>query len=336
VAGDGHPRQMTIPTARAVGTELGLRLDQQEDADGAEDAEDGWIPRPLVFYVLCVLCVFCVLSLSSPRLELEGGNTMASRILGVAAAGLLTLLPAIAKDAPVTTRYRVDQTLTQEIDATAAGKGKQSISFSTSGFLTLTLTDSTGGKVVKVVVDSMMGDSTSPIPASVFDSARGAEYHAFLSSSGKLSELEAVSTSTATQQVQGFFTDFFPWVKVGVKVGETWVDTTARSTVSGTDTVRVQRVITYQAAAKDKRDDQKAIRIATAYASTVAGSQPTPNGPAKVEGTGKGAGVYFVTSDGRYLGGDWELHSALSISGAFTDQPLPITITQTTKVTRLK
>jgi hypothetical protein len=261
---------------------------------------------------------------------------MAPHTIGLAAIGTLALLPAPAGNAPVTTRYRVDQTLTQEIDATASGKGKQSISFSTSGFLTLTLSDSAGGKTVKVVVDSMVGDSTSPIPSSVFDSARGAEYRAFLDKSGKLSELEPVSTSTATQQVQGFFTDFFPWVKSGVKVGDTWADTTARSTVSGTDTVRVQRVVTYQAAGKDKRENQKAIRIATAYASTVVGSQPTPNGPAKVEGTGKGTGTYFVTSDGHYLGGDWELHSALSISGAFTDQPLPITITQITKVTTLK
>jgi hypothetical protein len=261
---------------------------------------------------------------------------MASHIFGLAAVGTLAFLPTATGGAPVTARYRIDQTLTQEIDASAAGKGKQSISFSTSGFLTLTLTDSTGGKVVKVVVDSMRGDSTSPVPASVFDSARGAEYHAFLNSSGKLSELEPVSTTTAAQQVQGFLTDFFPWVKKGVKVGEKWADTTSRSTVSGADTVLVKRVVTYQAAGKDKRDSQKAIRITTDYASTVAGSQPTPSGPARVEGTGKGAGTYFVTSDGEYLGGDWELHSALIVSGAFTDKPLPITITQTTRVTALK
>ena len=139
---------------------------------------------------------------------------MASHIFGLAALGALAFLPAAA-GAPYTARYRIDQTLTQEIDATAAGKGKQSISFSTSGFLTLTLTDSVGGKVVKVVVDSMRGDSTSPVPAAVFDSARGSEYHAFLSSAGKLSELEAVSTTTAAQQIQGFLTDFFPWVKRG-------------------------------------------------------------------------------------------------------------------------
>jgi hypothetical protein len=260
---------------------------------------------------------------------------MPSHILSVVAAAAI-LLPSLGRNAPSVTRYRLDQTLTQEIDASAAGKGKQSVSFSTSGFLTVTLTDSTGGKVVKVVVDSMRGDSASPVPAQVFDSARGAEYHAFLTSKGKLSELEPVGTMLAAQQVQGFLTDFFPWVKSGVKVGERWADTTLRSTIAGTDTVVVKRIVAYQAAAKDTRDSQKALRITSEYSSNVAGTQPTPSGPAKVEGTGEGTGTYFVTSDGRYLGGDWTLHSAVNISGAFTDQPLPITITQTTRVTTLK
>ena len=121
-----------------------------------------------------------------------------------------------------------------------------------------------------------------------------------------------------------------------MKVGERWADTTSRSTVVGTDTVTVKRIVAYQAAASDKRDSQKAIRITSDYSSSVAGTQPTPNGPARLEGGGKGTGTYFVTPDGRYLGGDWELHSAMKISGAFTDQPLPITITQMTKVTALK
>jgi hypothetical protein len=43
-----------------------------------------------------------------------------------------------------------------------------------------------------------------------------------------------------------------------------------------------------------------------------------------------------VSPDGAYLGGDWQLRSALTISGAFADQPLPITITQTTKVIPLR
>ena len=45
--------------------------------------------------------------------------------------------------------------------------------------------------------------------------------------------------------------------------------------------------------------------------------------------------MYFISSDGLYLGGDWQLQSALTIAGSFSNEPLPITITQITKVTTL-
>ena len=259
---------------------------------------------------------------------------MVARFIALTAVAAL-LAAAPSSPAPVTAKYRVDQTTTQEIDATAAGKGKQSLSFTTSSFVTLTLTDSTGGKSVRVVVDSMRGDSTTPVPAAVFDSAKGAEFHAFLAANGRLSELEAVNVSDAAARVQGFLADFFPWVKAGAKEGEQWADTSAKTTTSGTDTVVVRRITAYHVVGKEKRDSKKAMRVTSEYQSTVAGTQPTPNGPARVEGNGKGAGTYFVSSDGVYLGGDWQLQSALTIAGAFSNEPLPITITQTTKVTTI-
>jgi hypothetical protein len=259
---------------------------------------------------------------------------MPTRRLACLTLALLGAAPA--SNAPVTSRFRVDQTLTQEVDATAAGKGKQSVSFSTSSFLTVTLSDTAGGRAVRIVVDSMRGDSATPIPAAVFDSARGAEFHAFLSAAGKLSDLEAVNVSPSAARVQGFLTDFFPWVKAGAKTGEQWADTSRRATTNGTDSVVVKRVTTYRVIGTEMRATRKALRIASKYASTVAGTQPTDRGPARVEGSGKGTGTYFVSPDGAYLGGDWQLRSALTISGTFSDEPLPITITQTTKVTPLK
>jgi len=258
---------------------------------------------------------------------------MVARLFAAALTGLATA--ATAQRASVTARYRVDQTLTQDMDASAAGKGKQTISFSTSSFLTLTLTDSVGGRSVRLVVDSMRGDSASPIPPEVFDSARGAEFHAFLNATGKLSDLEAVSGTPAALRVQGFLTDFFPWVKPGVKTGEQWADTTAKATTDGTDSVVVKRITAYRVVGNETREKRKAVRISSEYNSSVAGTQPTPNGPARIEGSGKGTGVYFVSPEGLYLGGDWQLRSALTISGAFANEPLPITITQVTKVTAL-
>ena len=65
---------------------------------------------------------------------------------GFTALAALVALPAIGL-APITTKYRIDQSLFQEIDATAAGGAKQVISFTTSSFITVTLADSGGGKI---------------------------------------------------------------------------------------------------------------------------------------------------------------------------------------------
>jgi len=187
-----------------------------------------------------------------------------------------------------------------------------------------------------VVIDSMKGDSATPIPAAVMDSARGGEFRAFLDRSGKPSPLTPTGASSAAAQVQGLLTDFFPWVRPGFKVGEAWADTSVNIAGAGSDTVTVRRVTSYKAAASETRDATRAVKITADHTSNVAGSQPTPQGPAKIEGTGRGSGAYFVSPDGRYLGGEWQLRSALQLSGSFSKEPLPITVTQTTKVTAVR
>jgi hypothetical protein len=249
-------------------------------------------------------------------------------------AATVLLLPLT--QAPSSTRYRIDQSLSQEIDATAAGGAKQTISFTTASFVTLTLADSAGGKLMRIVVDSMRGDSATPIPPAVLDSAKGTEFRGFIQKSGKPSGLEPLQSTPAATQIQGLLSDFFPWVKSGLKIGDSWTDTTAKTNGVGNDSVTVRRVSAYKAAASETRNARKAVRITEDFNSSVAGTQPTPNGPAKIEGTGSGKGAYYVANDGRYLGGDWEQQSSLKISGSFAPQPLPITIVQKTKVTALK
>jgi hypothetical protein len=238
--------------------------------------------------------------------------------------------------APVTAKYRVDQSLTQEVDGTASGVGKQVLSFATTTFVTVTLSDSAGGRTLRVVIDSMKGDSTTPIPPEVMDSARGGEFRGFLDRSGKPSPLTPTGASSAAAQVQGLLSDFFPWVRPGFKVGEAWADTSVNTTGAGGDTVTVRRVTNYKAAATETRAATKAVKITADHASNVAGNQPTPQGPAKIEGTASGSGTYFVSPDGRYLGGEWQLRSALQLSGEFSKEPVPITVTQMTKVTAVR
>jgi hypothetical protein len=238
--------------------------------------------------------------------------------------------------APTTMKYRIDQSLWQELDATGAGGAKQKIAFTTTSFVTVTLTDSAGGRVMQVVVDSLRGDTAAPIPPAVLDSARGSQFHGFVQKSGKPTALEPISGVPAATQIQGLLSDFYPWTKSGLKVGDSWSDTTARTNGSGADSVTVRRVSAYKAAANETRGTRKAVRVTENFTSSVAGTQPTPNGPARIEGTGTGTGAYYVGSDGRYLGGDWQQQSSLRISGAFATQPLPITVIQKIKVSTLK
>ena len=76
--------------------------------------------------------------------------------------------------------------------------------------------------------------------------------------------------------------------------------------------------------------------ITTDHTSLVSGIQPTPQGPATIQGTGNGTGSYLVSPDGRFLGGEWQVHSALKLTGSFAKEPVPITVTQTTKVTAVR
>ncbi len=254
---------------------------------------------------------------------------------GFTALAALVALPAIGL-APITTKYRIDQSLLQEIDATAAGGAKQVISFTTSSFITVTLADSGGGKSMRVVIDSLKGDSATPIPAAVLDSARGAEFRGFVDRSGKPSRLEPVQASSAISQVQGLLSDFYPWSRAGIKVGQSWSDTTSRVNGVGADSVTVRRVSAYKAAPTENRQPRNAVMVIEDFSSSIGGTQPTPSGSARIEGTGTGKGSYYLGTDGKYLGGSWQNVSSLKISGSFAPEPLPITITQKTKVTTLK
>ena len=144
------------------------------------------------------------------------------------------------------------------------------------------------------------------------------------------------STSPAATQVQGLLTDFYPWVRAGLKVGDAWADTTVSTTGAGSDTVTVRRITSYKAAASESRGSVRAVRMTTQHSAEVAGVQPTPQGPAQIQGTGDGTGAYYVSPDGRYLGGEWQQRSTLKLSGTFAKQPLPVTVTQTTKVTAVR
>ncbi len=112
--------------------------------------------------------------------------------------------------------------------------------------------------------------------------------------SGKPLGLKPITGTSAAAQIQGLLSDFFPWIRAGLKVGDSWVDTTAKVDGVGADSVTVRRVSAYKASANETRGSRKAVRITEDFTSSVAGTQPTPSGPARIEGSGRGKGDYYV------------------------------------------
>jgi hypothetical protein len=238
--------------------------------------------------------------------------------------------------AATTTKYKIRQVMEQEIDATALGGGKQSMKMGTTGFFTVTMTDSSGGKAMHVVVDSMQADSGSAVPPAVFDSLKGAAFHGFVSPAGKVEGLKPMKDGASVMVVQGMFTDLFPRAKAGVKVGDGWTDTTETTNNLGNGSMNVRKVTNWKAAGNETREGTKAMKIDAAFSASMAGTQETQGGTANIEGTGSGNGSYFIGNDGRYLGGDHTQTSALSVTVSSAPAPIPVTIKQTTNVSMLK
>jgi hypothetical protein len=161
-------------------------------------------------------------------------------------------------------------------------------------------------------------------------------FNGFMTREGRPTTLASASSNTAAAQVQGLVSDFYPWARGGIKVGDSWTDTSSVTTGEPPDTVTVRRVTRYRASASEKAGSRPAVRVEAEYTSDVNGSQPTGRGSARISGTGGGTGSYLLSSDGRYLGGQWELSSALTLTGEFAPQPVPITLRQTTRVTLTK
>jgi len=247
----------------------------------------------------------------------------------------LTALAGVsASAAPSSTHYRVDQTVDQTIDATAIGGAPQRQRFGVSTFITVTLADTAGGKVVNAVIDSVVSDS-APVSQAALDSVRGLPLHGMLDQAGRISGVKPLRETSLGAQMTDVVSRLYPGLRQRVKQGDGWTDTTQVSTPANGGTMNLRRITTYKASGKERRGNTDALKIDASFSSTVNGTQQTTNGPATIEGTGSGTGAHYVASDGRYLGGKWTVTTKLTFAGSFAPKPLPVTLIETYAVSEL-
>lgn len=252
------------------------------------------------------------------------------RLLATAAlaGGAIASTPSPAPVSPETTlKYKVSVALQSVVDLSVFGAGEQKTSFGITGFFTMTLRDTTGGRALTAVLDSMAVDSATQAEAELraaADSAKGTTWRGLVTPKGKIEGLTLVEGGAGAQQFQSVLAGFFPSGSAATrKKGETWVDTLSYTSTTDDGTTASTVITNYTAAGESTYGGGKALMLNTSSVTTSSSSQVGPQGEVGVEGTGHGTGTHYVNKDGRYLGGTSTVDTDLQITVTQAPAPFP-------------
>lgn len=256
----------------------------------------------------------------------------ASLAVGLAMAPSFHPVPGAA-----TLKYRIEAKNQTTVDLSAFGQAPQEQSLGLTAWVVVTLSDTTGGRVMHVVVDSAKYEGTLPLGPESVDSAKGGVIHGFVDASGRVKNMEATpKTNLFMAQIQGVMGNLFPRVKGGAKAGDTWTDTTEVTNNAGGANTKTKLISNYTAGAQETVSGRPAMRLKTTYTSSTTGTLDNQMGTMEIEGTGTGTGAYLVGSDGAYLGSTSTTNLDQKLKTAMAPAPIPVKTVQTLTVTLIK
>lgn len=153
--------------------------------------------------------------------------------------------------APPSMHYKIVTKTTSELDLTAMGQGQQSVVLSISAWVSVTLSDTTGGKLAHIVVDSSTFDAgqfTSAMPPEMTASSQGSIFHVFLVKGKPTTPMMPTPTNIqAAQLVPGI-----ELLLTGVRqtrAAESWIDSSRADTTVADVGAAISRVTTWTAKA---------------------------------------------------------------------------------------
>ncbi len=255
------------------------------------------------------------------------------------ASSLAPFVVSSAPPAPSTTRYRFDLKTETTVDLSVVGAPNQISNLDLNAWVVMTLTDSAGGKVVHVIVDSLKMETTIPqLSAATADSAKGGMIHGFVDPTGHIKNVTSTpGGNPLLAAVQGVVNALFPRIKPGTKAGDHWVDTTEVSNAGEGNNTKVKLVLNYVAEGNETVGGLPGVKVSVASTSAVSGTMENAMaGTMEVEGNGTGTGTFAIGSDGRFLGGSLSSTIDQRLKMAMAPAPIPVKVVQSLAVTLLK
>ncbi len=154
----------------------------------------------------------------------------------------LALLLA-AQPAQDTLRYNFESVNSQDIDATAAGGGMMQNEMALSGRMHVVLSDTTGGMLAHVVIDTATLTSSNPQMAMLpMEITSGTAFHLYVVDGEIKSGLTPPAMNLGVIQVMAMAGNLFPKVRRDLAVGQHWTDTTTTDSLTPAGRVTNQSI----------------------------------------------------------------------------------------------
>jgi hypothetical protein len=181
---------------------------------------------------------------------------------------LLLVLHMLAGPLPARAplRYKIVTRTNTDMDLTAAGQGPQTFVLISTTFVTVNLSDTTGGRVANIVVDSSAFDGgaiTAQLPAEMLADPKGATFHLLVVNGKSKSSLLPTPMSVRAVQAAGGIELLLTSLRK-LKAGDTWTDTTMSDTITAGASAKGSRVAVWTA----KPDQGNALQLDATWTGT--------------------------------------------------------------------
>jgi len=243
--------------------------------------------------------------------------------------------PEAVRYRPSALRYVVHRQL--HIEQALAGDQTQSQNIGARIFVVSAITgpaDSVGYPAT-FAVDSIVADSGAPAPiADNMGKVRKLVFMGRVAPRGDFVNAVPSDSVLAQGAVQllGNFRDFLPRLpNDGLRLGAAWTDT-VETTQKGSGSEESRRAITQSTAAGwEDHLGAPSLRVVVNQTFRVAGSGKNMGQPFELSGAGTGSSVAYVAADGRYLGGESQDSTTLTVRLTVRGVAIPvIRLTRTT------
>lgn len=266
-------------------------------------------------------------------------SLLPSRWVFVLSLVLLTSLLATQGPTGPAVKYKFETKATTAIDLSAMGQGSQTVDMGSVSYFAITMSDSAGGRIARVVFDSVKVDAGAlrgVLPDSLLKVKPGTVARLFIHH-GQAMPLDGIEgLGMAGAQVLPAFQMLFPQVAANSVVGTSWADTAKADTAIATpdsikaiagDDIRIgsKSVTTWRVAAMDGE--------AWVLDAVTAGTSTMNMMGNEVQATTTGKQHVTIGKDGVARSGTMESKAAMAMAmGANTVQ---IDVTTTGALTKL-